>query len=96
MSFDLKSLIGTTVLIRGRNSGVHCGTLVECDGTVVALQASRRLWKWQALQGIALSGVAAHGLNRKGSKLDAITNIVLTDAIEIIPMTDAAARTLYE
>jgi len=60
MSF-VKSLIGTTVLIRGRNSGV-----------------------------------AAHGLNRKGSKLDAITNIVLTDAIEIIPMTDAAARTLYE
>ena len=76
--------IGKFVLCRCSAAGVHTGTLIAVNGDSVILRDSRRLWKWVAPIGVALSGVAQYGVS-EGSKLD-VNNpeIALTGVIEII------------
>jgi len=81
------------VIVRTYSAGVHFGYLVSREGREVSLERSRRLWSWKALRGVALSGVAAHGI-ASGCKVDALVSIVLTEAIEIIDCTAAAATTI--
>ncbi len=80
------------VIVRAKDAGVHFGNLVAYEGRTVWLEYSRRLWKWSAKKGIALSGVAIYGLNEDGTKLDVeVPKIVILDACEIIECsTDAA------
>ena len=91
---DLKSLLspasngahpftGCYVICRCYSAGVHAGVLVSQNGDQAVLKESRRLWQWTAKDGVALSGVAVHGL--KSGKVDAVTDIALTGVIETIP-----------
>lgn len=87
--------VGRFVLCRCYSAGVHCGELVSQDGDLVVLKNSRRLWQWKAKDGVALSGVAVHGLQKSGSKLDvAVPEIMLTGVVETIPMSDAARESV--
>ena len=89
--------VGEYVIARCCSAGVHAGVVVSVDGENVILANSRRLWSWQAKGGIALSGVAQHGINGTGSKLDVINPLLyLTGVCELIPMTDAARDTINE
>lgn len=91
VSMGLPSLVGQYVICRCYGAGVHAGTVVAQDGQVVHLSGARRLWSWKAKQGVALSGVAVHGIDRSGSKLDTETPVhVLTDVIELIPCSPGA------
>lgn len=80
------------VIVRTYSAGVHYGTLVERRGKEVDLAAARRIWYWRGantLHEISLRGVG------KGSKVsEAVESITLTEAIEVIPCTDAAAANL--
>lgn len=89
------------VVIRSYGAGVFAGSLVgapEQSGAGrqrVTLDGSRRLWKWRAVQGVALSGVAVHGIIPSDSTIDVpIDAHKIDDVIEILPMTEAAWRTL--
>lgn len=81
------------VIVRSYEAGVFFGQIVNCEDTTegkqrVTLNGSRRLWKWHAAQGVALSGVAAHGLKIEQSKVDcAVDGHVISGVIEIIPAT---------
>ncbi|CAM6053278.1 unnamed protein product [Sphagnum tenellum] len=66
------------VIVRAKDAGVHFGNLVAYEGRTVWLEYSRRLWKWSAKKGIALSGVAIYGLNEDGTKLDVEEDITMT------------------
>lgn len=80
--------VGQYVICRCYSAGVHAGTLVSVDGDKVILRDSRRLWYWRAKAGLALSGVAQHGL-AEDSKIDTMNpSIYLTGVIEIIPCAD--------
>jgi hypothetical protein len=80
------------VIVRARDAGVHYGKLISYEGRIVHLQDSRRLWSWSAKLGIALSGVATHGVNASKSKIDVlVSKIVILDACEIIDCTEEAA-----
>jgi hypothetical protein len=83
-------------IIRTFSAGVHAGELVRRDGKEVELANSRRLWLWHtADKGISLSDVATGGIDPKKSKVCAVLpSITLTEAIEIIPATDAARATI--
>ena len=84
-----------SVIVRCRDAGVHYGQLESYEGRTVWLRNSRRLWKWTANDGIALSGVAIHGIKNSESKIDTVVpSIVLMDACEIIPMSESAAFTI--
>lgn len=89
-------LIGTHVIIRATQAGVHAGILVAHDGgQVVRLTNSRRLWRWWAASGISLSGVARAGLKQDKSKIEGpVADQVILDACEIIPTTEAAQASI--
>ena len=85
--------VGKYAVCRCYSAGVHAGEVVSVDGDKVILRDSRRLWSWQAKQGVALSGVAQHGI--KGGKIDAVNpEIYLTGVIEIIPCTVEAKASI--
>lgn len=85
-------MIGQHVLVRTYSAGVHIGTLAARDGKEVTLTDSRRIWYWSGA--FTLSAVATRGLNAKDSKLSVpVPEILLTEAIEIIPTSEGARAT---
>lgn len=85
--------VGKYAVCRCYSAGVHAGEVVSVDGDKVILKDSRRLWSWQAKQGVALSGVAQYGI--KSGKIDAVNpEIYLTGVIEIIPCTETAKASI--
>jgi hypothetical protein len=77
------------VIVRTYSAGVHFGYLVSREGREVTLERSRRIWYWRGAY--TLSEIAASGLEIDLSKVAAPVSIVLTEAIEIIDCTPAAA-----
>lgn len=82
------------VIVRGDRSGVFAGDLVERFGQEVTLHNCRRLWYWDGAASI--SQLAADGTKRPGNcKFTVpVESIVILDAIEIIPCTDAAEASI--
>jgi hypothetical protein len=86
---------GRPVIVRCRDAGVHFGELVDYEGRTVRLKNARRLWSWQAKSGVALNGVAAHGIVAGESKIDSLVeSIVLLEACEIIDCTEGSAKSI--
>ncbi len=77
------------VIVRAKDAGVHFGLLEAFEGRSVWLRQSHRLWKWKAVGGVALSGVALTGIVHAESKVDALADrIIILDACEIIDATE--------
>ena len=75
------------VIVRTYSAGVHIGTLQSREGREVTLTNARRLWSWSGA--FTLNAVATKGVNRKNSRISVpVPSIVLTEAIEIIPVSD--------
>ena len=89
----LKSaLIGQKVIVRTYSAGVHIGELTAKVGKEVALKDAHRAWYWKGA--FTLNEIAVKGVG-KGSKIGvAVPSIELTEAIEIIPISDEAFATL--
>lgn len=86
--------IGKTVLIRTYSAGVWCGILQEKLGNEVILKDARRLWRWWAAESISLSGVANFGIKEDKSKIAPAVVGVWLEAIEIIPVTEKAEKSI--
>ena len=88
--------LGKRVLVRTYSAGVHIGTLVsvnpenamECE-----LSDALRLWSWTG-GGLSLSAVANNGI--RGGRLNRTGRVVLTNAIEYIPISEKAEKTYDE
>lgn len=88
--------VGKYVIARCYAAGVHAGEVVSVDGDNVILKDSRRLWSWKAKDGLALSGVAQHGI-KSDSKVDTLNpEIYLTGVCELIPTTDKSKASINE
>ena len=89
-------LIGQKIILRTYASGVHFGELVQQDGQRVVLKNARRLWKWKAKKGLALSAVAQHGLDPDyDNRVDStVPTHVILDALECIQMTPEAIESI--
>lgn len=88
-------MIGQYVIARCYSAGVHAGELASVDGENIILKDSRRLWSWKASDGIALSGVAQHGVETNGCKIDTKNpTIYLTGVCELIPCTQKAKESI--
>lgn len=88
--------IGKNVIIRTYSAGVWCGTLSQKSGNEVILTNARRLWRWWAAESISLSGVANFGIIEDKSKIAPKVDGVWLEAIEIIPTTDKAEKSIME
>lgn len=86
-------MCGKYVILRCYSAGVHAGILASQTGDQAILHNARRLWSWTANGGVALSGLAVHGL--KSGKVDTILpEIALTGVIETIPCSQKAQETI--
>ena len=87
-------MIGKKVIVRGQASGVFFGILAEKNEREVKLTDCRRLWYWSgaaSLHQLALEGVK----NPNDCKFTVtVPEIVILDAIEIIPCTDKAVEVI--
>nr|WP_293546742.1 hypothetical protein [Prevotella sp.] len=92
----MESNIGKKVIIRGSRSGVEFGTLVAKNGSEVTLENARRIWYWSgaaSLSQLAMDGTS----NPTGCKFTVtVDSITILDAIEIIPCTDKAIKSIEE
>ena len=81
------------VLIRGYGSGVQYGYLKSRNGCEVVLINSRRIWSWnKATETIQ---IACEGIDAANSKVTmAIPEKIITDAIEILTITEQGAKNL--
>lgn len=92
----METNIGKKVIIRGDRSGLFFGTLAERNGSEVKLTNCRRLWYWDG----AASNfqLAAEGVKAPQSCKFTITidEIEILDAIEVLPCTPAAIKSIEE
>lgn len=81
------------VIVRTYSAGVHYGLLKSKKGQEVVLTKSRRVWYWKGAA--TLSELATTGLDQKNSKVAVVLDeITLTQAIEIIPCTAEAVKSI--
>lgn len=87
-------MIGKYVLVRTYSAGVHVGTLAYRNGKEVTLINARRIWYWEGAA--SLSQLAMDGTSKpENCKFPCPVNeILLTEAIEIIPITDKARESI--
>jgi hypothetical protein len=86
-------MVGRHVILRCVAAGVHAGVLISQTGDVAVLRDARRLWSWKTNGGIALSGLAVHGL--ASGKVDTkLAEIALTGVIETIPTSRLAQESI--
>lgn len=89
-----KPLVGEYVIVRCRDAGVHAGVLVDYEDRNVELKDTRRLWYFKCKTGHTLSGVALHGVNDASKIAGELSQIILSDACEIIPVSPDAERSI--
>ncbi len=77
-------------IIRTYSAGVHAGYVKQQNSKEVTLVNARRLWKWAGA--FTLSEMAVNGVSNPNECRFATTvpEIILTEAIEIIPCTKTA------
>ena len=81
------------VMVRTYSAGVHCGYLQRRDGKEADLVDSIRIWRWTGAA--TLSQLATEGSNdHSGCKFGVPIDVVLTEAIEIIDMTETAKQNI--
>lgn len=85
-------MIGQFVLVRTYSAGVHVGTLKECAGTAVLLLNARRLWRWSGAN--TLNEVSQDGVADNSRISESVPEILLTQAIEVIPCSEKAKKSL--
>ena len=92
----METNIGKKLIIRGDRSGVEFGTLVAHDGQEVTLCNARRIWYWDGAA--SLSQLAKDGTLKPNNCKFTVTvdSITILDAIEIIPCTDKAIKSIEE
>lgn len=90
----INEMFDKKVIVRGDRSGVFFGTLESKNGTEVVLTKCRRLWYWDGAA--SLSQLAVDGTVKPGNCKFTVTvdEICILDAIEIIPCTDEAVKSI--
>lgn len=82
------------VIVRTYSAGVFAGTLDHREGKEVVLTNARRLWYWAGAA--SLSQLAVDGTsNPSACKFPVpVPRVVLTEAIEILDVTDSARASI--
>lgn len=81
-------------MVRTYSAGVFAGYLESRDGKEVVLRNARRIWKWAGAA--SLSQLSTDGTSNPGEcKFPvAVDKVILTEAIEIIPITKKAKASI--
>lgn len=80
------------VIVRTGSMGVHVGTLVSRDGKEIVLRNACKIWRWSGAN--TANDLAVTGAGKESRISAAATEVTLTDALEIIECSPAAAKNL--
>jgi len=82
------------VIVRTYSAGVFAGYLARREGKEVTMKRARRLWYWDGAA--SLSQLAIDGVSKpKSCRFPAeVSEIQLTEAIEVIAVTDKAQKSI--
>jgi len=81
-------------LVRTYSAGVHVGELVYREGKEVKLRNASIIYRWRGantLREVATEGVVTDDFTRISMP---VSEVILTEAIEIMPVSEKAAKTL--
>lgn len=86
------------VVVRTFSAGVHVGYLESRDGQTVVLRRARRCWRFYGVGGTgSCTELALHGPDPARARIcEEIAEHTLLDAIEILPLSTAAAARIAE
>lgn len=88
-------MVGSFVLVRTFSAGVHCGVLVECNGTAVLLEDARRVWRWRGAN--SLNELSQNGAATDHTRIsEPVPRILLTQSVEVIPCSEKARKNLTQ
>ena len=89
-------MIGKVCMVRTYSAGVFMGKLEERNSQEVRLTNARRMYYWDGAA--SLSQLATMGTSKpKTCKFPApVTEVLLTEAIEIIPVTEVAIASIAD
>lgn len=81
-------------IVRGDRSGVFAGEIEERNGQEVKMRNVRRLWYWDGA--CSISELALRGTQKPNNCKFTVTldEITILDAIEVIPATDEAKKSI--
>ena len=87
-------LIGKVCVVRTYSAGVFLGEVVRREGKEVHLKNARRMWYWDGAA--SLSQLATEGTSapKKCKFPAAVPDVLLTEAIEFIPASEAAIASI--
>lgn len=92
-----KKFYGKICMFRTYSAGVHFGELVEKNGQECHVKNAKRVWSWA--KACSLSQLAVDGdldADSENSRISvAVSDIILGQVIEIIPMAENAIKNLY-
>ena len=86
------TIIGKYCIVRCFRASVFAGTVADREGQAVLIRDARRIWSWSGAA--SLSQLALDGTKEPNECKFTVAceSVVVLDAIEIIPCTDAAQR----
>jgi hypothetical protein len=89
-----KKQSGRYVVVRTYSAGVHVGYLASqsADGKRVKLTSTRRIWSWVGAN--TLNEIALRGVGAESRVSEAVPDIDLPEAIEVITCTPAGQAAL--
>lgn len=89
-----ENIIGKKCIIRCNRAGVFFGKVASLEGQEAELHDVRRLWKWVGATDCLQ--LAAEGVKEPGQCMFtvSVSQLVVTDAIEVIPCRDEAVRSI--
>ena len=90
----MKNYAGKYVIVRCDRAGVFAGILSEREGQEITLTDCRRLWYWDGAASISQLAVDGSTKPRECKFTMAVEEITVLDAIEIIPCTDKAEKSI--
>ncbi len=88
------NFVGRMCIVRTFSAGVFYGTITATEGKEVLIKNAVRLWQWAGAA--SLSQIAVEGVMKpKDCKFGMeVPEILVTEAIEILPLSDAALVSL--
>ena len=90
----MKNYEGKYVIVRCDRAGVFAGILANRNGREVTLTDCRRIWYWDGAASISQLAVTGTMAPRKCKFTMTVDEITLLDAIEIIPCTEVAEKSI--
>src|ERR1700690_2539081 len=90
----MMDVMGRVCMVRTQSAGVFAGKVASRDGKEFTLANARRIWYWTGAASLSQLPIAGTS-SPKTCKFPAeIPEVLLTEVIELIPMTEAAIKSI--